>query len=77
MVKVEKRSEEFDTAKLKDSLIRAGAKEEQAAKVAEAVASRAWEGMTTAEIRRRAATELRRMDQEAATEYETYENPEV
>lgn len=77
LVKVEKRSEEFDTTKLKDSLIRAGAKEEHATKVAEAVARTVWEGMPTAEIRRRAATELKRMDHEAARVYETYENPEI
>ena len=75
MVKVKKRSEEFDTTKLKASLKRAGAKEEYATKVAETVARTAWEGMTTAEIKRLAVTELRRMDPKTATVYETYKRP--
>ena len=75
MVKVKKRSENFDKAKLKVSLRKAGAKVEHATKVAEAVERRAWEGITTTEIRQLAATELRRMDPKAATTYETYEKP--
>ena len=75
MVKVKKRSENFDRAKLKASLRKAGAKEEHATKVAETVERRVWEGITTTEIRQLAATELRRMDPKAATVYETYEKP--
>ena len=75
MVKVMKRSEDFDIDKLKASLERAGAKEEHATKVSETVAHRVWEGITTAEIRRLAATELRRIDPKTATVYETYKKP--
>ena len=72
MVNVKKRFEEFDRAKLKASLRKAGAKEEHATKVAERVSRTVWEGMTTTEIKRLAATELRRVDPKAATVYETY-----
>ncbi len=72
MVKVMKRWEEFDKAKLKASLKKAGAKEEHATKVTETVEHKVWEGMTTVEIKRLAATELRRIDPKAATVYETY-----
>jgi len=75
LVKVKKRSENFDKAKLKVSLRKAGAKEEHATKVAETVERRVWEGITTTEIRQLAATELRRMDPKVATVYETYEKP--
>ena len=67
-----KRWEEFDKAKLKASLKKAGAKEEHATKVTETVAHKVWEGMTTAEVKQLAATELRRMNPKAATVYETY-----
>ena len=76
MVKVNKRTrmhtEDFDWAKLKASLVKAGAKEEHATKVAETVRYAAWDGMTTAEVKRMAATELNRMDEKAATVYKTY-----
>ena len=76
MGKVNKRTrthvEDFDWAKLKDSLVRAGANEDHATKVAKKVGSTAWDGMTTAEVKRLAATELRRMDEKSATVYETY-----
>ena len=75
MVKVMKRSEDFDRAKLEASLKKAGAREEHATKVAETVARTVWEGVTTAEIKRLATTELRRMDPKAATVYETYNKP--
>ena len=75
MVKVKKRSEQFDRAKLKASLKKAGAKEEHATKVAETVARTVWEGITTTEVKRLAATELRRMNPKAATVYETYNKP--
>ena len=75
MVRVMKRWEEFDKTKLKASLKKAGAKEEHATKIAETVAHKVWEGMTTAEIQQLATTELRRMDPKAATVYETYKRP--
>ena len=76
MVKVNKRTcrptEDFDWAKLKASLEKAGAKEEHANKVAKKVEYAAWDGMTTEEVKRLAAMELRRMDEKSATVYETY-----
>ena len=78
MVKVKKRSgamQDFDRAKLKRSLKKAGAKEEHATKVAETLAGRVQEGMTTAEIKRHAATELSGMDKRAAQAYETFRKP--
>jgi len=74
LVRVKKRSEEFDKAKLELSLEKAGARHEHATEVAETVAHKAWEGMTTAEIRQLATTELRRMNPKAATVYETSKN---
>ena len=73
MVKVKKRSENFDRVKLEASLKKAGAREEHATKVAERVAHRAWEGITTVEIKEMAATELRKMDPKAATVYEKFQ----
>lgn len=78
MAKVKKRvgsMQEFDRAKLKTSLKKAGAKEEHATKVAETVAGKVREGMTTAEIKTLAAAELRRMDAAAAQKYETFKKP--
>jgi len=78
LVEVKKRSgamQDFDRAKLKASLKKAGAKEEHATKVTEMVAGRVREGMTTAEIKRHAATELRRMDKRTAQAYETFRKP--
>ncbi|NIR86468.1 hypothetical protein GWO13_02420 [Candidatus Bathyarchaeota archaeon] len=78
MVKVKKRSgamQDFDSAKLKASLKKAGAEEEHATKVAETIAGRVREGMTTAEIKRLTATELRKMDQRTARAYETFRKP--
>ena len=76
MVKVNKRTrrhtEDFDWAKLKASLVKAGAKEEHATQVAETVRCTAWDGMTTEEVKRLAATELRRMDEKSATVYRNY-----
>ena len=76
MVKVSKRAhrqaEDFDWAKLKASLIKSGAKEEHATKVAKKVEYTAWDGMTTDEVKRLAAVELGRMDEESATVYANY-----
>lgn len=80
MVKIKKRSgamQDFDRAKFKRSLKKAGAEDEHATRVAEAVVGRVREGMTTAEIKRHAATELRRMDQKTATAYETFRKPTI
>jgi transcriptional regulator NrdR family protein len=78
MVSVKKRAgtlQEFDKAKVRASLVKAGAREEHAAKVAESIAPRVREGMQTAEIKRQAATELRGLDQAAAQRYETFKKP--
>jgi len=78
MVSVKKRAgtlQEFDRAKVRASLVKAGAKEEHAAKVAESIAPRVREGMETAEIKRQVATELRGLDQAAAQRYETFKKP--
>ena len=79
MVSVKKRAgmmQEFDRAKLRVSLVKAGAREEHAAKVAESIATRVREGMETAEIKRQVATELRGLDQAAAQRYETFKKPQ-
>lgn len=78
MVKVKKRAghtQDFDRAKLKASLKKAGAKEEHATKVTEIVAGKVKEGMGASEIKRMAATELRRMDAATAQKYETFKKP--
>jgi transcriptional regulator NrdR family protein len=78
LVKVKKRvghMEDFDRAKLKASLKKAGAKEEHATKVTEIVAGKVKEGMAANEIRRMAATELRRLDATAAQKYEAFKKP--
>jgi len=50
LVKVRKRSEEFDKAKLKKSLKKAGAKEGHARKVADKIAHKVKEGTRTVQI---------------------------
>lgn len=78
LVKVKKRvggTEEFDKAKLKASLIKAGAKEDQATKVTEVVAGKVKEGVTSTEIRRMAAAELKKVDAAAAKKYEAFKKP--
>ena len=72
MVKVKKRSEEFDKAKLKTSLKKAGAKESHARKVADKVAGKVKEGTKTVEIWEWAIAELRPLDPKAAAAYRTY-----
>jgi len=67
--------QDFDKAKLKASLKKAGAKDEHATKVAEMIEGRVREEMTTAEIKRMTAAELRRMDPQAAQSYETFTKP--
>jgi len=78
LVRVKKHSgavQDFDKAKLKASLKKAGAKEEHATKVAEVIEGRVREEMTTAEIKRLAATELRGLDPRVAQSYETFRKP--
>jgi transcriptional regulator NrdR family protein len=78
LVKVKKHSgatQDFDKAKLKASVKKAGAKEEHATKVADNVASKVKEGTVTVEIRRWCITELRPLDPKAAKAYETFEKP--
>ena len=78
MTKVKKRSgvlQEFDKAKLKNSLKKVGAKEEHATKVADKVAGKVKEGTTTVEIREWCITELRPLDAKAAKAYQEYKKP--
>jgi transcriptional regulator NrdR family protein len=78
MAKVKKRSgvlQEFDKAKLKNSLKRVGAKEEHVTKVADKVAGKVKEGTTTVEIREWCITELRPLDAKAAKAYQEYKKP--
>jgi hypothetical protein len=64
--------EDFDAAKLRAFLTRAGASDEHARRVSEIVAHSCREGMETTEIRRLAASELSQMDTAAAQRYETF-----
>ena len=78
MVNVKKRSgvmEEFDKAKLKTSLTKAGAKEEHATKVTDKITGKVKEGTTTAEIREWSKSELKPLDSKAAAAYESYKKP--
>ena len=75
MAKVKKRSEDFEKAKLKASVKKAGAKDEHATKVADNVAGKVKEGTETFEIRQWVITELTPLDSKAAKAYETYKKP--
>jgi transcriptional regulator NrdR family protein len=78
LVRVKKRSaamQEFDKAKLKTSLKKAGTKEEHATKVADKVAGKVKEGTTTMEIKEWSITELTPLDQKAAKAYRGYKKP--
>ena len=75
LVKVKKRSEEFDKAKLEASLKKAGAKEEHASKVADKIADKVKAGTTTVEIREWAIAELMPLDSKSAKAYESYKKP--
>ena len=72
MVKVKKRSEEFDRAKLKTSLKKAGAKEAHARKVADKIAGKVKEGTKTVRIWEWVIAELRPLEPKAARAYRTY-----
>jgi transcriptional regulator NrdR family protein len=72
---VRKRSgemQDFDAAKLTESLRRAGATEPHARIVSEIVAKSAQDGADTSDIRRLAATELGRLDNASARRYEAF-----
>lgn len=75
MVKVKKRSEDFDKEKLKASVKKAGAAEEHAAKVADRVAEKVKSGTTTILIRRWVITELTPLNAKAAEAYKNYKKP--
>ena len=72
LVKVKKRSQEFDKAKLKRSLKRAGAKESHARKVADKIAGKVKEGTKTVRIWEWVIAELKPLDPKAAKAYRTY-----
>jgi hypothetical protein len=78
LAKLKKRSgtmQEFDKAKLKTSIKKAGAKEEHATKVADKVAGKVKEGTATIEIREWSITELRPLDSKATEAYVNYKKP--
>jgi transcriptional regulator NrdR family protein len=75
LVKVKKRSEDFNKAKLKASIKKAGAKDAHATKIAEKIAGKVKPGTTTVVIRRWVIAELRPLDAEAAKAYEKYKKP--
>lgn len=75
MVKVKKRSEDFNKAKLKASMKKAGAKDAHATKIADKIASKVKPGTTTVVIRRWVIAELRPLDAEVAKAYEKYKKP--
>ena len=75
LVKVKKRSENFNKAKLKASMEKAGAQDAHATKIADKIAGKVKQGTTTVVIRRWVITELRPLDSEAAKAYETYKKP--
>ena len=75
MVKVKKRSENFDKAKLKASMKKAGAKDAHATKIVEKIAGKVKPGTATVVIRRWVITELRPLNPAAAKAYETYKKP--
>ena len=75
LVKVKKRSEEFDKAKLKTSMKKAGAKEEHATKVADKIAGKVKEGTETVEIWEWVIVELKPLDPKVAEAYRTYKKP--
>lgn len=64
-------TEEFDSEKLRDSLLNAGATIDNATKVANAVGDRVRDGTRTEEIKRIAKAELKRLDPTAAQRYGT------
>jgi transcriptional regulator NrdR family protein len=72
LVKVRKRSEKFDKAKLKASLKKAGAKEAHARKVTDKIAGKVKDGTKTVQIWEWVIVELKQLDRKAAEKYRTY-----
>ena len=72
LVKVKKRSDRFDKAKLKASMKKAGAKEAHARKVANKIAGKVREGTRTVQIWEWVIVELKQLDRKAAEAYRTY-----
>ncbi len=72
MVKVRKRSEEFDKSKLKKSIKKAGAKEPHARKVADKIARKVKDGTRTVQIWEWVIAELKPLDPKAAKAYRTH-----
>ena len=72
LVKVKKRSDRFDKAKLKASMKKAGAKEAHARKVANKIAGKVREGTRTLQIWEWVIAELKPLDRKAAEAYRTY-----
>jgi hypothetical protein len=75
MVNVSKRDgriEKLSLTKLKISLVRAGAPEITAMSVSRAVAANIREGVSTHEIKKRAAGELRKKDAPSARRYQSF-----
>lgn len=72
MVKVTKRSEKFDKAKLKSSMKKAGAKEAHARRVADKIAHKVKEGTKTVKIWEWVVAELKPLDPKAARAYRNY-----
>jgi hypothetical protein len=75
LVKVRKRSEDFDKEKLKVSVKKAGAKDEHATRVVDKVASKVKSGTTTVLIRQWVITELTPLDPKVAESYKKYRKP--
>lgn len=75
LVKVKKRSENFNKAKLKASIKKAGAKDAHARKVADKIAGKVKPGTTTVVIRRWVITQLKPLDAKAAEAYMKYKKP--
>lgn len=75
LVKVKKRSENFNKAKLKASIKKAGAKDAHASKVADKIAGKVKAGTATVVIRRWVITELKPLDAKAAEAYKKYKKP--
>ena len=75
LVKVKKRSEKFDKAKLKASLKKAGAKESHARKVVNKIAGKVKDGTRTVQIWEWVIVELKPLDPKVAEAYRTYKKP--
>ncbi len=75
MVKVKKRSEEFNKAKLKTSILKAGAEDKHATQIADKIASKVKTGTTTVQIKRWVIAELKPLDSKAAEAYMKYKKP--